>query len=276
MSFFNTISDWFNKNIIQVFYNPAADELSQLYRNNIANNLSSLQKTVSSFGGGLGSAILTIPGIGKPIVNAFNALQQESSKLLNDAKSMTPDQIAAANDALKQRYQDLSDCAKENPAAPSGNCADIKGKNGGSLTPQKTELEEVEMNVSNFFKGIFHNTLYICIFVGVIILAFVGSSLAANNAFGKPNAILIYYMIYGFLLFPIPIITAIIKYFNNTFKSYALWAPLHKGYSKNALFDFFFSYPADYDTRPSHFTKTSLALSSLPSLPSYPTQGTSV
>ena len=80
MSFFNTVSDWFSNNIIKATYDPGADALKSLYRQNVTQNILGLQNTVSSLGGGLGAAIVSIPGVGTPIINGLNALKKESEE----------------------------------------------------------------------------------------------------------------------------------------------------------------------------------------------------
>ena len=99
--FFNGITNWFQNTFIKATYDPAADQLKQIYNNNVQSNLIGLKDTVASIGGGLGSAIMSIPGVSTGTSAALGALQNESQKLLNSAKSMTPGQIAQANEDLK-------------------------------------------------------------------------------------------------------------------------------------------------------------------------------
>ena len=105
MSFLNTIWDWINNTIIKTTYDPAADALKQVYRQNISQYLGVLQSTVGSIGSGLGNAILSIPGVGEPVRNALSDLQKESEKILAQASSMTPDQIAVENDKIQQNLR---------------------------------------------------------------------------------------------------------------------------------------------------------------------------
>ena len=113
MGFFNNISNWFHNTVIGATYNPAADAVTNAYNNSVTQQLGNLQSTVAHIGGGLGSAIMSIPGVGKPTMNALTSLQTESKKLLADAKSMTPAQIAAANDALNAKAAALHEEAKK-------------------------------------------------------------------------------------------------------------------------------------------------------------------
>ena len=222
MSFLNSISDWFNKTILQNTYNPVADELSQIYRNNFSQNLNALQTTVTNLGGGLGNTITSIPGVGPATKTALSALQTESQNLLSQAKSMTPNQIAAANDSLNQKYQDLLTQAKQE-----------------GTTPPKSNIEQAEVSISSFFSSIFSNILYICLFVFILTLAFLGSSLAANIAYSnvktRATPYILYYMVYGFLLFPLSILLGIGKFMTGTLKIYAVLAPLHKGWFSNPI-----------------------------------------
>ena len=97
MSFFNKLSDWFHNTVIAATYDPAKNALVNAYNNEVNQNLSGLHSTVANIGGGLGNAIMSIPGVGKPLMNGLTALQAESKKVLAEAESMTPSQIADAN-----------------------------------------------------------------------------------------------------------------------------------------------------------------------------------
>ena len=257
MSFFNTIGDWFNNNIIKATYDPAADALKSLYRQNIAQNLQNLQGTVANIGGGLGGAILSIPGVGQPTIDALKKLQDESEELLKKAQSMTPDQIAAAKDNIHQHYQQLLAKAQaEGTEAPP--------------PPSTNPIGEAEYNINEFFKTIFSTTMYIIIFAIVIFFGLLGSSLASNAVIDKPFAYRVYYMIYGFILFPIPIIQGIIHYFNKQKLFYAIWAPLHKGYTNNPflnLFLFPFIYTDIGSSQVSNFSVASLVVQPTENLP---------
>jgi hypothetical protein len=219
MSFFNSIGDWFNNTIIKTTYDPAADALKQIYRQNISENLGILYQTIGGIGGGLGSVITSIPGIGEGTMAAFSTLQNEAENLFENAKNMTPGQIADKNDELTQRYNTILAQAK----ADNLTYEEELKKQG--------KPSEKGFSFSDFFKEIFNNTLYLSIFVICIILGLIGSSLAANAAINEPFAYKIYYMVYGFLLFPIPILRGIINFFNKKRLFYALWAPLYKGTS---------------------------------------------
>jgi len=257
MSFFNTIGDWFNNTIIKATYDPAADALKSLYRQNVAQNIQNLQSTVSGLGGGLGAAILSIPGVGQPTIDALNSLQQESEDLLSKAQSMTPDQIAAANDSINQQYQQLlANAQAQGTDAPP--------------PPSTNPIGEAEYNINEFFKTIFSTTMYIIIFATVLFLGFLGSSLASNAVIDKPIAYRVYYMIYGFILFPIPIIQGILRYFNKEKLFYAIWAPLHKGFTNNPLMNlllFPFIYTDIAGSQVSNFSASSLIVQPRETLP---------
>ena len=261
MSFFNKLSDWFNNTIIKHTYDPAADILTQTYRNSVASNLGRLQNTVGNIGGGLGSAIQSLPGVGGPIRSAFSALQKESEIVLATAKSMTPGQIAAANDSLNEKAAALSAQA----AAQGITVEQLEANNN---TPEP-------FTISSFFAAIFKNTLYVCIFFLILFLALLGSSLAANAAINKPFAYRIYYMIYGFILFPLSIVLGIKNYMGKKQLFYSLWAPLHTTFTSNKIFNILL-FPFIY-TPPggavSHFSTVSLVqpATSLPTLPTMPT-----
>lgn len=218
MSFFNSIAEWFNNTIIKSTFDPAADALKQVYRQNVAQNLGILQQTVGSIGGGLGNVIFSIPGIGEPTRIAMEALRNEAEELMEKAKSMTPDQIAEKNDELAKKYNEILEKAKAD---------------GISYEEQlkKEGIEKENFSITDFFKEVFNNTLYLSLFVLVIVLGLLGSSLAANSAIDRPFYYKIYYMVYGFILFPVPIIQGIFNYLNRKRLFYALWAPLYKGTS---------------------------------------------
>jgi hypothetical protein len=239
MSFFNSIADWFNNNIIKATYDPAADALKQVYRQNVSQNLGMLQQTIGNIGGGLGDVLFSIPGIGDATKAAFGALQKESEDLIEKAKNMTPDQIAAKNDEMTKKYNDILAQAQADGISYQEELA----KQG---TPDTT------FSITGFFKEIFGNTLYIALFALVIIFGLLGSSLAANAAVDKPFGYKIYYMIYGFILFPVPIIQGIFNYLNHKRLFYSVWAPLFKGTSFGL-----FSYNAGLIDS-SHFTSGSL------------------
>jgi hypothetical protein len=167
---------------------------------------------------------------------------------MDNASSMTPGQIAEANDKINQDYQTLLAKAQaEGTEAPPPPSTDLIGEAG--------------YDINKFFKTVFSTTMYIIIFAVVIFLALLGSSLSSNAHIDKPIAYRIYYMIYGFILFPIAIIQGIINFIHKKKLFYALWAPLHKGYSNNPfmnLFLFPFIYTDIIGTQISNFSSTSL------------------
>uniref|UniRef100_A0A6C0D8F8 Uncharacterized protein n=1 Tax=viral metagenome TaxID=1070528 RepID=A0A6C0D8F8_9ZZZZ len=239
MSFFNSIAEWFNNTIIKATYDPAADALKQVYRQNVGQNLGMLQQTIGNIGGGLGNVITSIPGIGDATKAAYDALRNESEKLLENAKNMTPDQIAEKNDEMTRKYNEILAQAQADGISYE---EELK----------KQGLQNENFSITDFFNEVFSNTLYIFLFVLIVTLGLLGSSLAANAAVTKPFWYKIYYMVYGFLLFPVPIIQGIFNYLNKKRLFYALWAPLYKGTSFGL-----FSYNAGI-TESSHYTSGSL------------------
>jgi hypothetical protein len=248
MSFFNLLSNWWNNTVLKATYDPAADALKSLYNQNISTGITNLGSTIAGLGGGLGGAITSIPGVSSTTVDALNGLKKASQDIMDKAQSMTPSQIAEANDKINQDYQTLLAKAQaEGTEAPPPPSTDLIGEAGYGM--------------NKFFNTVFSTTMYIIIFAVVIFLAFLGSSLASNANIDKPLAYRIYYMIYGFILFPIPLIQGLINYFHKKKLFYALWAPLHKGYSSNAfmnLFLFPFVYTDIIGTKISNFSSTSL------------------
>jgi hypothetical protein len=239
MNFLNSIAEWFNNTIIKTTFDPAADALKQVYRQNVSQNLGMLQQTIGNIGGGLGNVIFSIPGIGEPTRIAMEALRNETEELMEKAKSMTPDQIAEKNDEITRKYNEILARAKAD---------------GVTYEEQlkKEGIENKDFSITKFFNEIFSNTLYLSLFVLVIVLGLLGSSLAANAAVDKPFYYKIYYMVYGFILFPVPIIQAIFNHLNHKRLFYSLWAPLYKGTS----FGLFHYNAALVDS--SHFTAGSL------------------
>ena len=182
--------------------------------------MNSLQSTLTGLGGGLGGVLLSIPGVGKPTVDALNSLKKRAEDTLANARSMSPDKIKEENDKINSDYQKLVDEAKaKGEAVPDA--------------PQNS-IQKTEASIGSFFSEIFSNTIYISIFVGVVILGLIGSSIAANSIGpGMPTLYYIYYMIYGFLLFPASIALGIYKYYvaNKRPMFYSVWAPIYKGSS---------------------------------------------
>jgi len=180
--------------------------------------MNTLQQTLSSIGGGLGGIVLSIPGIGKPTVDALNAIKKRAEDTLANARSMTPSKIKEENDKINSDYQKLVEEAK------------AKGREAPSAP--KNQIQRVEASVGVFFKEVFSNTLYISIFICAIILALIGSSIAAN-AIGPGLSIYyyIYYIIYGFLLFPVSIGMGLYNYYVKGKRPmfYSVWAPIYKG-----------------------------------------------
>ena len=223
-SFGSKLSDWWNNVVISATYNPAADALKQAFRTNVSQNLGGLSATVSNIGGGFGSAIRSIPGVGTPIMDALSALQQESEQLLEDAKHMTPDQIATANDDLKAKAAKL-----EADAKAAGETVEQYQKEHGIVV-------EKPFSISDFMTTIFQNTLYIFLFFLILTLALLGSSLASNAVVNKAFGYRLYYMVYGFLLFPLPIVMGMYrKFYKHEKLFYAIWAPLHTSFTSNKI-----------------------------------------
>lgn len=177
--------------------------------------INTLQQTLRGIAGGLGDVILSIPGIGKPTVDALNALKKRSQDTLANARSMTPEKVREENDKINQEYQRLVDEAK------------AQGKEA-----PPTFIEKKEASISSFFNQVFSNTIYIIVFIIVIILGFFGSSISANSVGpGMPFWYYIYYMIYGFMLFPVSILIGIFKYYVKGQRPmfYSVWAPIYQG-----------------------------------------------
>lgn len=252
MSFLNSIGDWFQTTLLKLTFDPAGDVLKQVYRGSFQNNLGDLQSTVGSIGGGLGSFITSVPGISQATQNAYASLQKASEDALAAAKSMTPGQIAEKNDELKALHNKIAEQANDEATKAALEAAQEKA----------TPIEDLgKFKIDRFFKKIFANLTYIIIFFVVLFFAFLGSSLAANAAIHKPIAYRIYYMIYGFILFPISIIFGIKHFFEKKQLFYALWAPLHKGYSSNPLLNVLllpFIYSAHDTNTVSHLSGKSL------------------
>ena len=252
MSFLNSIGDWFQTNLLKLTFDPAGDALKQVYRVTFQNNLNGLNSTVGGFGNGLGRFITSVPGISDATRNAYAGLTKASEDAIATAKSMTPAQIAEKNDELTILHNKIAEQANTEASKAAAEAEEEK----------KTPIEDLEtFKFDRFFKKVFDNVTYIIIFCVVLILAFVGSSLAANAAIHKAFPFRIYYMVYGFILFPISIAFGIKHFFQKKQLFYAIWAPLHKGYTSNPLYNLLlipFIYSAHSDTSVSHFTGHSL------------------
>jgi len=230
MSFLNSIGNWFQNHLLKFTYDPAADALKQVYNASFQTNLGGLQSTVANIGGGLGGFITSVPGISGATQSAYGALEKAAKDALDGAKSMTPGQIAQKNDELQAEHDRIA--AQANTEAAK---AAAKAKEDEEEL-KKTPIEDLEtFKFDRFLKKVFDNFTYMMIFFLVLALAFLGSSLAANAAIHEPIPFRIYYMIYGFILFPISIAFGINNFFQKKKLFYAFWAPLHKGSSSNPL-----------------------------------------
>jgi len=226
MSFFNAIGDWFQTTLLKLTFDPAGDALKQVYRATFQTNVNGLQSTVGNIGDGLGNFILSTPGISDATRTAYSKLNAASEKTLADASSMTPDQVAAANEALIKQHNDVAAQANKEAAE-----AEAKAEE-----ERRTPIEELQgLHFKRFLTKVFDNSTYIVIFFIILGLAFLGSSLAANAAINKKLPFKIYYMIYGFILFPISIILGIKDFFEGKQLFYSIWAPL---ISKNTTHPF--------------------------------------
>jgi hypothetical protein len=252
MSFFNIIGDWFQTTFLKLMYDPAGDVLKQVYRATFQNNLTNLQSTVGGIGGGLGNFIVSVPGISGATKSAYSSLNKASEAALEAAKSMTPAQIAEKNDELKAEHNRIAEQANKE-AKEAAEAAEAE---------KRTPIDELfRFRLDRFFKKIFDNATYIIIFFVVLFLAFLGSSLAANAAIYKPVPFRIYYMVYGFILFPVSIIFGIRNFLDKKQLFYAFWAPLKKGFTSNPILNFFllpFVYSPQSEQTISNFSGRSL------------------
>ena len=222
MSFFNSIGDWFHTTFLKLTFDPVGDALKQVYRATLQTNVNNLQYTVGSIGGGLGTVVLSTPGVSDATKTAYANLNAASEKALANASTMTPDQVAAENERLSKEHNVIAKKANEEIAAAE--------------EEKRTPLEELQnFKFNRFLKKVFDNSKYVIIFFVVLSLAFLGSSLAANAAINQKFAFKIYYMIYGFILFPISIIFGIKNFFGGKQLFYSIWAPL---ISKNTTHSF--------------------------------------
>jgi hypothetical protein len=255
MSFLNSIGDWFQTTFLKMTFDPAGDVLKQVYRATFQNNLLGLQSTIGGIGGGLGNFITSVPGISEATRSAYSALNKASEDALEASKSMTPAQIAAKNDELKAEHNRIAEQANKEALAAAE----------AAEAEKRTPIEELgKFRVDRFFKKVFENATYIIIFFVVLFLAFLGSSLAANAAIYKPIPFRIYYMVYGFILFPVAIGFGIKHFFEKKQLFYAFWAPLHKGFTSNPLLNLVllpFIYSAQSEQTVSNFTGRSLVTS---------------
>ena len=255
MSFFNAIANWFQTTFLKLTYDPAGDVLKQVYRATFQNNLTNLQTTIGGIGGGLGNAIISMPGVSGATKNAYNSLNKASEAALEAAKSMTPAQIAEKNDELIAEHNRIAEQANKE-------AKEAKEAAEAAEAEKRTPIDELfRFRLDRFFKKIFDNATYIIIFFVVLFLAFLGSSLAANAAIYQPVPFRIYYMVYGFIVFPVSIILGIRNFLDKKQLFYAFWAPLKKGFTSNPILNFFllpFVYSAQSEQTISNFSGRSL------------------
>lgn len=268
MGFFDSIGEWFSNTLIKSTYDPVADQLKQIYRQNVYTNLTGLHQTAAFIGGGLGNAILGIPGVSRATSSAFNALQKESEALLSKANNMSPDQIAKANDDLQQKAYDLQ----------------LKAQREGKTVEQVEEEEDPSgFSFKRLFKRIFENMMFLGFFIAIIVLGLLSSRMLSNAAFTSGKPFVVYYTLYGLILplfggyiifrnylyddpevknyfnyfyggclILLPLIIAFFKFSNPDSKIHALWAPIINGFSSNIymntlLFPFVYNDPSKYN-----------------------------
>jgi hypothetical protein len=216
-----------------------------------------IQETAQGLGGGSGAVLLSIPGIGKPFINALNSLKQQSQNIIVNAQNMSPEQIIKENDRINNEYNTLVSQARASNTSPP--------------PPPQTMDKKIYSAFSTFFSSMFSTTLNIFLFSGAIFLGLLGSSMAANSiGLEKPTAYYVYYMFYGFILFFISIPLCMYRYYIVGKKPmfHAIWAPIHKGkYDSpmmNLLMYFFIYNPIESDILP-HYQSTVMAVELPPS-----------
>ena len=218
MSFSEKLTKWFTHAIFPSLSSSASESSSSAYGNSVDATTGGVVSGISGAGGGLGGALLTIPGVGSQLASALSSAQHDLSGAVGAASSYTPAQLAASNDAA---------------AAALAKAAAAKGETVPQYQAEQAAAfaaANKPYTINDFFNTVFTNTLYLCIFIAIMALALLGSSLAANSAYNKPFAFRIYYMIYGFLLFPVAIGMGIYNYTKGKKLFHAIWAPLHETY----------------------------------------------
>ena len=219
MSFSEKLTKWFTHAIFPSLSSSASESSSSAYGNSVDATTGGVVSGISGAGGGLGGALLTIPGVGDQLSSALATAQNDLSGAVGAASAYTPAQLAASNEAAeKLRIEKLQKAAAE------------KGQTVQQYQEEQAILANKTYSINDFFNTVFTNTLYLCIFIAIMALALLGSSLAANSAYNKPFAFRIYYMIYGFLLFPVAICMGIYNYTQGKKLFHAIWAPLHETY----------------------------------------------
>lgn len=219
MSFSEKLTKWFTHAIFPSLSSSASESSSSAYNNTVDETTGGLVSGISGAGGGLGGALLTIPGVGSQLSSALATAQNDLSGAVGAASSYTPAQLAASNEAAeKLRIETLQKAAA------------AKGQTVQQYQEEQAILANKTYSINDFFNTVFTNTIYLCIFIAILALALLGSSLAANSAYNKPIAFRIYYMIYGFILFPVAICMGIYNYMKGKKLFHAIWAPLHETY----------------------------------------------
>ena len=119
MSFSEKFSRWFHNTIIV----PITGGAPTLAGNAQSSTLNTVQSSVAGAGGGLGNALLSIPGVGSTFAAGLNAVSTGTSNLASAAESLTPSQIAAQNDAaaaaLLKTQTDAAAADRRTPCSPS-------------------------------------------------------------------------------------------------------------------------------------------------------------
>ena len=198
------------------------DQLAQEYRNRVANNLSNLSTSISKASDTYDVA-RQIPGVSQDTLNEFNTILEDAKTFYKTADTETADAIAAKRDSLELKMQQFVDKTK----------ADVIDKKKEEIIKQeeqrKEEIENIKFDPSRFTKNLSQTTLNVLFWLGLIVLALWGGSIASNHAIQETVGIRLFYFIYGGILFPISFMFAIWRWFTGESKKgkyHALLAPL--------------------------------------------------
>jgi len=175
---------------------PEQDQLSQQYRNRVLENTSNLSKSISKASDTYDVA-KQIPGVSQETLDTFKSIIDDAKTFYQTVDQETADAIATKRDTLELKTQQFVDTTQ----------SDVKNKEKRELEKieeeKKKEKENETFNPTRFTNNLLDIMKKSAFWIGLIILALWGGSMASNNAINESLAIRIFYFVYGTLLFPI-------------------------------------------------------------------------
>lgn len=212
----DTVTSLLGNKIFASLYDPKADSLAADFRAKAATSLNGLTNLVSK-GDATKSRLDKIPGVSDSTKASLESLLNEAKSYTSSVTSnLTPNAIAAKKDEVAAKIKALVHKAKGESATSLASAKEKEAK------ATQERIANQNASGSRLFKNILKYVLYAFLVIVLLALALWGGSLASNAAIQQPLYMRIYYLIYGFLLFPIPIFLS----FSKPVTYHAVLAPL--------------------------------------------------